>query len=115
VAGNTTGAPTGSRTFGPFTITATSAVDQTLVVSLVNGANTVTVPSGATAAILAPPNATSPAPNPSYGGTLTLKGVTGDTGVAISNKWPTVIPFDSSTTTFVVNATATGTLEVWFM
>jgi hypothetical protein len=115
LTGNVTGAPTGSRTFGPLTITANSAVDATQVVSLINGALTVTVPTGATAAILAPPNATSPSPNPAFAGTLTLKGISGDSGVAISNKYPTLISWDTAPASFVVASTVAGTLEIFFI
>jgi hypothetical protein len=53
-----------------------------------SGANTITVPSFAAGAIIRPASTNTQ--------TLTLKGVTGDTGVAISKINPTVISFDTS-------------------
>ncbi len=115
LAANVTGGLDGSRTFGPVTITANAAVTQTLAVALINGATTVTVPSGATAVVIFPPNAANPIPNPAFAGTLTLKGISGDTGVAISNKWPTLISFDTAPASFVILSTVVGTATAWFM
>ena len=102
--------PAGQRVVG-------TAVAAETIVSLSVGANTVSVPTGSTNAIIVPPNAAFPQPNPSYSGTLTLKGVTGDTGVPISNTYLTYLPWDSSTapTSFVITATATGSLVVRFL
>ena len=99
------------------TFLAPAAIQGETIVALTNGANTVTVPTGATAAIIVPPNASYPQPNPNWGGTLTLKGVTGDTGVAISNKWLTPICWDSTNvpSTFVITSSAIGVLQVRFM
>lgn len=115
IQANQTGSSVGSQTFGPLTITANAAVGQIATVALVSGSTTVTVPTGATCVIFAPPNAVSPIPNPQYAGTITLKGISGDTGVAISNKWPTLLGFDTAPASFVVTATAVGTATVWFM
>jgi hypothetical protein len=112
LASNVTGGVDGARSFGPITITANNAVTQTTTVTLAVGANTITVPSGATAAVLLPPNTTT---SSSFGGVLTVKGVSGDTGIAVSNKWPTLFGFDTAPSTFVVNSTAVGSLVVWFM
>ena len=112
---NVVGGLDGSRSFGPVTITASAAVSQTLSVALVNGAVTVAVPTGTTAAVLFPPNSANPIPNPNFAGVLTLKGVGADTGFAISNKWPTLLPFDTTTVSFVINSTVAGTATVWFM
>lgn len=112
LASNVTGGVDGARSFGPITITTAAAVLSTQSVTLAVGANTITVPSGSTAVVLLPPNTTT---SSSFGGTLTVKGVTGDTGIAISNKWPTMFGWDTPPGSFVVNSTATGTLVVWFM
>lgn len=120
VTASVTGAPTGDMTY--YRSTAMSnAQPAVTVVSLASGNNTVTVPAGATVAIIVPPNATSPQPNPNYGGVLTLKGAGGDTGVVISSYGPTVLNWQgtilgapSPPASIVINATATGTLEVWF-
>lgn len=116
IAANITGGADGSWSLNT-TFTAPTAVQGETVVSLINGANTVTVPAGATAAIIVPPNAAFPQPNPSWGGTLTLKGVTGDTGVPISNKSLVPLEWDTGNVpaNFVLTSTATGTLYVRFM
>ena len=115
LAANVSGGSDGARSFGPVTITANTAVTQTVAVALVNGATTVNVPTGASAVVLFPPNSANPIPNPSFSGALTLKGISGDTGVAISNKWPTLIGFDTAPASFVLNSTVVGSLTAWFM
>lgn len=115
LSGAVSGGPDGQRTFGPLSITSSAAVMSTTIVTLSVGANTVTVPNGATAVMVCPPNSTSPTPNPQFAGTLTLKGVTGDTGVVVSNKWQSVIAWDTAPATFVITSTATGSLELWWM
>ena len=99
--------PAGQRMVG-------TAVTAETIVTLSIGANTISVPTGATNAIIVPPNAAFPQPNPSYSGTLTLKGVTGDTGVPISSYFITALEFDTtnSPTSIVITSTATGTLKV---
>ena len=114
---NVTGSPDGARALGPFVITTAAAVTETLPVALSIGANTITVPSGTTCCLILPPNApsTTSTGSSTFAGSLTLKGVSGDTGSAISNKWPTLLSFDTAPSSIVVNSTATGTLTVWFM
>ena len=118
IQGNQSGGPAGSLTFGPLTATTTAAVGSLQVVALTTGANTITIPSGTTTCIITPPNAVNPTPNPTYGGTLTLKGVSGDTGIAIGNKYPQVLEWDAtggtpSPATIVINASTGCTVEVW--
>jgi len=117
LAANVTGGSDGARAFGPLVTTTAAAVIQTTTVTLVIGANTLTVPTGATAVVLLPPNAPSSTSvgSATFSGTLTLKGVTGDTGVAISAKWPTTLGFDTAPASFVVTSSAVGTLVAWFM
>lgn len=118
ITGNVMGQPTGQRTFGPLVVTTTAAVDATLVVTLSIGANTITIPAGTTSMVITGPNAVYPAPNPPFGGTLTLKGVTGDTGIPLSAKNPTVLEWDAGTVapaTLVINATVGCTIECWLM
>jgi len=115
ISGNVSGSPVGNRNFGPSSIIANTAVDATMVVSLSAGANTITVPTGATVCVIAGPNAVNPIPNPTSAVVLTIKGVTGDTGIAISAKWPTLLSWDTAPATFVINATITATVELWFM
>jgi hypothetical protein len=117
LAANVTGGADGARTFGPLVVTSNAAILETLPVTLSIGANTITVPTGATVIVLLPPNApaTTSTGSSTFSGTLTLKGVSGDTGTAVSNKWPTMLAFDTAPASIVVNSTATGTLVAWFM
>jgi hypothetical protein len=116
LTGNVSGAPSGSRTFGPLTITANSAVDKTDVVVLASGANTITPPTGATAVVVLGQNSATPTPNPPSAVTLTLKGVTGDTGITVSNKWPVLLSFDTLPGSFVITASSSGaTIELWWI
>ena len=117
LAANVTGGLDGARSFGPVNITSSAAITQTVSVALIVGSTTVSIPTGATAVVFFPPNAANPLPNPTFGGTLTLKGVSGDTGIVISNKYPTEFAFDSlnTSTSFVITSTATGTAIAWFM
>ena len=72
------------------------------VQTLSSGANTITVPSTTgvtvTAVTIVPPtgNTTS----------ITLKGISGDTGIRIHNTDPTTVAIDSSVTSFVLTAGA---------
>jgi hypothetical protein len=74
---------------GPFTIAGNAANNfQVTNVTLASGANTITVPSWAVGCII----------NPSVTNTtgMTLKGVTGDTGVPLDPSGPTLLNFPSS-------------------
>lgn len=73
---------------------------------LTTGANTITAPSGAKGVTMKPPSGNTQA--------LTLKGVSGDTGIAIHKTDPTSLGLDS-VTTFVINAagSVTGMVFVW--
>lgn len=78
--------------------------------TLASGLNTITVPTGGSTVVsctVIPPtgNAIS----------ITLKGVTGDTGVRLHNTDPTTIAIDSSVTTFVLTtgAIVTGVRLIW--
>lgn len=119
LTGSTSGGADGARTFGPFSIQIAATVDETLPVALTNGATTVNVPSGATCMAILPPNMVAPgyvAPNPGYSGTLTLKGVSGDTGIPLSLKFPSLLSWDAATApaSVVIAATGTTTITVWF-
>ena len=115
-SGNISGGQTPNETIGPNTQTFSAAVGVVQSVGLTNGALSVTVPTGATLMYFQPPNAVSPSPNPAYAGTITLKGVTGDTGWPVSNTFACYIPFDTATApaTVVFAATANGTGYVTF-
>lgn len=75
------------------------APGQTELRSLASGANTITVPTGGstpTACTIIPPAANAV--------TITLKGVTGDTGVQLHSTDPTSLAIDDSVTTFCLTA-----------
>lgn len=73
--------------------------------SLSSGANTLTVPTGAVALTIIPPAGNAV--------TLTLKGVTGDTGVALSPTNPTgPIPLATTVTTLVLTAGSNITVGI---
>jgi len=115
ITANVSGGPDGGRTFGPISVTTNAAITEELTVSLVVGTNTITIPTGTTACVLYPPNASIPTPNPAFAGVLTLKGAAGDTGVVISGKWPTVLSWDSPPGSITITSTATGSLVAWMM
>ena len=116
ISANVTGGPEGSWSLAPpaGVRSVGTAVFSEQIISLSIGANTITLPAAISAAFIIPPNNSFPQLNPAYGGTLTLKGVTGDTGVPISSYFVTALEFDtaSSPSTIVITATATGTLKV---
>lgn len=113
IAGNVSGGPVGSRSLS-WAVPLASAVDQMQTIAVVNGANTVTVPSGTTYMVIAGPNSITPAPNPASSVTLTLKGVAGDTGIAFSTSKPLAIAFDTAPASVVINSTGSATVYVWF-
>jgi hypothetical protein len=88
ISGYISNAPTGSRQIGPITLSSAAANGQIQRIVLLSGANTITVP-------------TVPATNgcviqlPSDNTVVTtLKGVTGDTGIAIGKTTATVLNWD---------------------
>lgn len=80
------------------------------VVTLVTGANTITPPTGGSS-----PKAVTVLPPSGNTLSITLKGVTGDTGVGLHLTDPTSIGLASTTATFVltVSSTITGTRLIW--
>ena len=78
-----------------------------VVANLAMGANTITVPSGAKAVTILPPSGNTVV--------LTLKGISGDTGIAIHLTDPTSLGLGTSVTSFVINAASavTGMRYVW--
>lgn len=81
-----------------------SAVRPEDLVTLVAGANTITVPTGGSTQ----PTAVTIVPPAGNTVSLTLKGVTGDTGVSLHLTDPTILAIASSQTTFVLTAGAGG-------
>jgi hypothetical protein len=66
------------------------------LVTLAAGNNTITPPTGAVACTIIPPSGNT--------SVITLKGVNGDTGVALHLTDPTSIGINSAASTFVLNA-----------
>lgn len=81
------------------------------ILSLSTGANTITLPTGGSTpkgAVIIPPSGNAVA--------LTLKGVGGDTGIALNKTEPAIVTFDSPPpASFVINAAAVvnGLRIVW--
>lgn len=99
VSGSVTSLPQGAWTVGPFTLTPNASGNYVQTeITLASGANTITVPSWAAMVIIVPPSNNTQ--------TLTLKGVTGDTGVPISETAPTLLSFTAATipANFVITA-----------
>jgi hypothetical protein len=105
IAGKIQGTATGDRTIGPISIASSNAspIVQTLVLQA--GANTITpptVPATSGCVIQLPSTNTS---------VVTLKGVTGDTGIAIGKTTTTVLNWDSAAapTNFCLSSVSTQT------
>lgn len=99
------GGEAGSKAIGPIFLTNVTSNGQTQWVVLQSGANTITVPvSPAPAGCIIK----LPAANTAI---TTLKGVTGDTGIALGKVTTTVLNWDSAAppTNFVLNSAATQT------
>lgn len=105
ITGGFTGLTTGNRTLGPLSISSAAACGQVTEVVLQAGANTITVP-------------TTPAPsgciielNASNTSVTTLKGVSGDTGIAIGKTTTLVLNWDSTAlpASFVLTSVSTQT------
>jgi hypothetical protein len=97
LTGTITGLPGGSETVS-LTLNNSAASGQTQFVTLASGFQTVSVPAGAVWCIVVPPagNTTS----------ITLKGITGDTGVVLHPSQPSIIALGSSQTTIGITAGA---------
>ena len=85
----------------------TSAPGKVDLITLSNGANTITPPTGATGCTVIPPSTNTTS--------ITFKGVTGDTGLRLHNTNPTVITLNAATDTFVLTAGAaiTSVRVIW--
>lgn len=83
---------------------------KTDIVTLASGANTITPPTGGST-----PVACTIIPPAGNLETITLKGVTGDTGVVLHKTDPSTIALNSPTNTFVLTASAliTGVRLIW--
>lgn len=111
ISGLVYGTPAGTVTIGPYTIAANALADFSSTASTPTspGNTTVNVPSFAAGVILVPNTANTAA--------LTLKGIAGDTGIAISPNNPSLLSFPTSPpASFVITAGSgyTGLLQIIF-
>lgn len=88
----------------------TSSPGSVEIKTLASGANTITLPTGGSTVVactIVPPTANSTA--------ITLKSVTGDTGIRIHNTDPTTVTFHTTETSFCLTAGAqiTGVRLYW--
>jgi hypothetical protein len=105
VSGMGSGAPGGEVAFGASIVNATSVADVAMV-TLLNGANTIGIPTGAVGCFFVP--------YPSNVQTLTLKGVTGDTGVPLHVTNPIVISFGGGNTFVITAGGNTGGISYFY-
>jgi hypothetical protein len=102
ITGGVTGQPLGSEVINK---TITSAVSNIISVALASGANTITVvpTTGTSGCIIALPSTNT--------AVVTLKGVSGDTGIAIGKTTTTVLNWDSTAppASFVLNSASAQT------
>jgi hypothetical protein len=97
IAGTLTNLAQGSVTVAPPALIPNASNNYAeTAVTLASGANTITVPSWAVGCLITPPTNNTQ--------TITLKGVTGDTGVAISETAPTLLSFTTPPASFVLTA-----------
>jgi len=83
-------------------VTNTNSPGDIDILTLTTGANTITLPTGGSA-----PKGATIIPPPANAVLITLKGVSGDTGILIHKTDPTIVTFDTTAaTTFVLNAAA---------
>ena len=108
VSGYISNTPSGSRSIGPITITSAAANGQVQQIVLQSGDNTITVPTGIATngcIIILPSDNTA---------VTTLKGVGGDTGIALGKTTKQVLNWDSTAApaTFVLNSASTQTSKI---
>lgn len=91
ISGSVIGTPGGSIQIGPITVTNATGCWQVQDITLVNGANTITVPLAPVpvGCIIVLPTANADV--------VTLKGVAGDTGTAIGTNGPQILYWGAST------------------
>jgi len=105
IAGTIRNTATGDKNIGPLSIASAAANPVTQIVSLASGANTITpplLPATSGCIIKLPPTNTV---------VTTLKGVTGDTGIAIGKTTTTVLNWDptAAPATFVLTSASAQT------
>lgn len=95
--------------FGPVTITGSNGIGEVLPVNILSGANTITIPANSTWCLFTPPSGNS--------ASLTLKGVTGDTGVPMQPAQPScfsVAPGASAGSMVITAGSAVGVCQFIF-
>jgi hypothetical protein len=109
IQGQLTGTTSGTIQVGPFTLVPNAAGNfQADEYTLASGANTITVPSWALYCVMVP--------SPLNDIALTLKGVSGDTGIPVSESQPNVITFgDTPPANIVVTAASLTTTTTTFL
>lgn len=110
--------PSGDKTVGPLTITSANANGNTADYALSAGFNTVTVPISTATPILAgvTPKAAVIIPKTGNTSSMTLKGVTEDTGIPMSLTAPFILGFPAlppASFGIAVDTTATTCQIVW--
>lgn len=105
ITGTISGLPTGSRTIGPINVASAAASGAVTEIVLQSGANTITLPT-----LPAPTGCVIQLPSTNTA-VVTLKGVTGDTGIAIGKTGSTLLTWDPTAlpTSFVLNSASTQT------
>lgn len=107
ITGTVTGLAAGSRSVDVSITAPSTAIDGSFVDVHGSGIfNAITVPTGATAVLIIPPSGNAQ--------TITLKGVTGDTGVPLSKTMPSAIALGSSPSLGILTGGAV-TIELVFM
>lgn len=108
--GVVTGLPNGSVVLGPLTLTSAAANGQVQIIALASGANTITIPTAPTPTgvlVVLPSNNSV---------VTTIKGVTGDTGIAISKTGWFFLPFDTSPpASFVITSASAQTSKYTYI
>lgn len=80
--------PTGNKSIGPFTITGGLGLSETFDVTLANGDTTVTVPALSVGCVIVLPSGNT--------NVITVRTVSGDTGIQVARTGPVVILFDTA-------------------
>lgn len=104
LTGTLAGEPEGQSTIS-LSWSITAGVSDALV-GLSSGANTVTVPTGTTLVIIVPPTSNTE--------TITIKGVSGDSGVQISKTAPSIFAWQTGSTFVLTAGGAIAGLKVLF-
>lgn len=107
IFGAVTGLTSGTRAVDVSVVAPASAVDVSTTVSYAVGFTAITPPAAATAALIIPPSANTNA--------ITLKGVTGDTGIPISKTQPTLLTLVAGSTFGLTIATGATVITIVYM